>query len=118
MHDITITKIVRVSGQMIADQIVTAFEGGSNYWLDSATLTYPAPPATWETPWYSYPPMWEDMLFNVRLVGIENDDGDEEWTLIPAMIKKGLEVMATKHPNMFHDAFEVFEGDATIDLAT
>jgi hypothetical protein len=111
MHDITITKIVRVTGDQIADQIVTAVEGGCNYWLASFKLVTPRLSLTAgrEGLWYAKSAIWEDGPFLIRAVGLENDDGDEEWLLTPENLKRGLKVMATSHPKHFDDAF-VSEG--------
>lgn len=63
---------IPLSAQLLADVMITAFEGGSNYWVFSAeTLTLSR-----TNPWYADPEFWTNP-FEVKL---RTEDGDVVFT--------------------------------------
>ncbi|MCW2077909.1 UNVERIFIED_ORG: hypothetical protein M2193_000084 [Bradyrhizobium japonicum] len=59
-----------ITAQQLADQIVTALEGGSNYWLERFTSKRGKERAT-EGPWYSDPKVW-DGDFEIEVLADED----------------------------------------------
>ncbi len=82
--------VVKVTNQMITDQIVTAIEGGCNYWMESFHANKGRERAT-ESPWYSDPKVWGGDF------EIECSDGDDTSILTPDKIKSGLQWLAEHH---------------------
>lgn len=83
---------VKVTNQMVTDQIVTAIEGGCNYWLLNFIAKTGKERAT-ERPWYSDPKVWEGDF----LIECDVDDEDKVFTLSPDKIKSGLQWLAEHH---------------------
>jgi hypothetical protein len=94
---------LEVTSSMIADQIVTGFEGGVNYWVDRAIRIKGE---TTEKPWYSDPKLYEQDF------DIEIHAEDEVHHLTPETIKAGLEHMAKSMPSDFRDIVD-HQGDAS-----
>jgi hypothetical protein len=94
---------MNVSAQKISDQFVTAFEGGSNYWLFTARLMKADNRPT-ETPWYSDPKVFEKR-FEIEL-GYDDPKGYEGegkgLKLITHVdVRHGLDVMRRDYPKHF-----------------
>lgn len=62
-----------ITGQQIADQIITAIEGGSGYWIRDFELVKGT---TTEDPRYADPKLY-DQDFEIQITGHEDD---EDWT--------------------------------------
>lgn len=93
---ITITTTTTITSQQIADLMVTAIEGGSNYWCASIDNDGPyADPKTYE----------RDFTWKVET---HEDDPAE---LTPAKIEAGLQKLADEYPTFFHDLV----GDDALD---
>lgn len=109
-----------VTAQMIQDQIVTAFEGGSNYWLQDGRVELVKP--TYDElggkeekiVWYGRE---TDNFFARDEFEITIDVPDDELhKLTRESIVNGLAIMADQHANHFNDLVEE-NGDAnTADL--
>lgn len=82
---------VVLSPKDIADLIVTAFEGGSNYWIDSVPLH--EGPETTETPWYSDPAFY-DGPFRIEIL---EQDEETPKILDPERIQIGLDLLGSQH---------------------
>ena len=76
-----------VTPQMIADQMVCAFEGGSNYWIDKVRLKAGK---AHEEPWYACPKLYEDPALQIALWDEENN----KHLFGLAEIQEGLQIMA------------------------
>jgi hypothetical protein len=105
-----------VSAQKIRDQIVTAFEGWSNYWLYRAKLLRSDVKPT-ETPWYSDPKVFEEK-FEIQL-GYDEPDGYEgegrgRMLITETSVRNGLNVMARDYPERFA---AIVDGSADADTA-
>lgn len=86
-----------ITSQHICDQIITAIEGGINYWCAGAILVRPDKSTLAETPWYSDPKLYEqDFLIKVALHEPHEDD-KIDYELTPDAIRKGLAVLAEKY---------------------
>jgi hypothetical protein len=105
MH--TYTAKTTVSSQMIADQIVTAIEGGIGYWCENWSIKTPTTTAQFERPAYSDPKLYEG---DFKLVFKPYEDEPKELT--PETIQKGLDFMAEKYPDHFGDMMAE-NGDAS-----
>jgi hypothetical protein len=102
-----------ISSQKISDQLITAFEGGSNYWLQTAELITSVNAPT-ERPWYSSPVVF-DSSFTFKVgyddPNLEEGNGQGRRTIGLAAVKDGLQTMAEKFPRHFADLVSE-EGDA------
>jgi hypothetical protein len=65
-----ITTTVEITPRRIADLMVSAIEGGSNYWCQHVFLNSDAPKG-YDGPWYDNPAVYDDPNF-----GIEVMDGE------------------------------------------
>jgi hypothetical protein len=89
--DITVPGI---TWEKITDQIVSALEGGSNYWLQCFEPQSGRERAT-ESPWYSDQKVWSgDFLINCQAW-----EDDENYPLSPQKISEGLSWLAANHPH-------------------
>lgn len=104
---------VEVDGQKVADQIVTAFEGGVNYWCHGADLVSSEVKPT-ESPWYSCPKLWEgDFAILVKYDDPDKEEGNASGRkeINQDDIKRGIQMMAEKSPAHFTDLI-MDDGDA------
>ena len=83
-----------ITPQMIADQMVCAFEGGSNYWIDKVRLKAGK---AHEEPWYACPKLFEDPALQIAVW----DDEKQKHLFGLAEIQEGLQIMADKHKRHF-----------------
>jgi hypothetical protein len=82
--------ITGITHRKIADQIVTAIEGGSGYWMTS--FKPEGEIKTDVSPWYDDEKIWAGD-FKIR---VEIDD-DEDKLFTPESIRKGLQWLADNH---------------------
>lgn len=85
----TVTFTTTLPTEILADLMVTAFEGGISYWCAWAELVRGT---TIERPWYSDPKLYEQD-FEIKLHDAEEPD---TWTLTPDAIKRGLSLLDTE----------------------
>lgn len=84
-----------ISSSKIADQFVTAIEGGSAYWCDRLQLISSgdvAPDNTHKGPWYDNEQLYNDPALLLRAT-VEDTDHD----ITRADIQKGLAILAEKY---------------------
>ncbi|MBP1297016.1 MULTISPECIES: hypothetical protein [Bradyrhizobium] len=95
-----------LTAQQLADQIVTALEGGSNHWLERFHSKKGKERAT-EGPWYSDPKVW-DGDFEIEVLA---DEDSVTHSFTPDKVKDGLAWLMKNHP---HRVAEIIEetGDA------
>ena len=96
-----------VPSQAIADQVVTAIEGGVNYWCKNYDLVLPRSPEGFEKPFYSDPKFYEQD-FKLTFTPHEGDPKD----LTPEKLQKGLDFLAEKYPDHLADILTE-QGDAS-----
>lgn len=122
INNFQINVAVTVTFQRIADTLVSAFEGGSNYWYLIEEEIAPAPDKlypwdikTGEQVWgpYQYP-LSEGGAVIISVLDTEEGDDhhNKKFRLDLEAINKGLEVMANKFPRHFADMINE-NGDAT-----
>jgi len=87
----------RVSNQQIADQLITAFEGGINYWCRNVRVMRDDGVRLSDNDIMDRP----DDLERCTIEVYEIDGGIEPRTLKYADFKPGLEVMAKDYPEHF-----------------
>jgi hypothetical protein len=96
---VTIKRDVEITDQSLFDLLVTAREGGSNYWMEGIKYTKPqkkfTPVEDEVYPFVDYP-------LNGGTVKITHND-IEQHTLTREGIERGLVVMAEKYPRHMND---------------
>jgi len=114
--------------------LITAFEGGSNYWLAKATPMRSAEEIN-GTKYESLDPIsWESQFDTEELKGMglhyviplaegnyielveDEQAGNEEHVLLLADVKRGLEVMAKKYSRHWQDVVEDNHDSETADV--
>ena len=98
---------MQVDAQKIADQMVAAIEGGSNYWLNAFTPKGNTRQLAKEKPWYACPDVWSGD-FEVEC---EIDGEEEKKILRPADLQEGINILAQKYPEHMADVMDE-TGDA------
>jgi len=110
---------IEITSQMIADQIITAIEGGSNYWCDGFFLqncTLDGQTVEWrmnksrpplENPWYSDKRVYEGP-FEIHVTEIGEN---AHKVLNPERINRGLEWLSKNQPGRITEIVSE-EGDA------
>ena len=118
--------ISNVPVENISNCLVTAFEGGSNYWYEIAEEHRPinfnnTPAEDRQFKHISYPmneggslviTLSEDM----RAEEGNEDEDPETWTLNLETIAKGLEVMKSKHKSHYDDMVDENDDSTTGDV--
>jgi hypothetical protein len=86
-----------INAQHVADLMVTAFEGGSNYWIESLSIVKVTPKPEGDTknyPWYAYAGVYEDPELEIH-VEVKNE---EPVVFKYESIQKGLDLLYEKYP--------------------
>lgn len=97
--------------QTIDDQLITAFEGGSNYWYNIPNTNVAAPDGFIRNEEINYE--FLDKVYQGATLVVEDiEDHTELGELNMTTIKRGLEIMSANHENHFSDMMEE-TGDAT-----
>lgn len=91
---ITVATTYDVSQQQVADLVVTALEGGSNYWLGPCEPRYTSHEDYSQADKYS-----EDMISRVFSV----DEDDDTYVFDRIAVRRGVTLMANKFPHHFRD---------------
>lgn len=111
---IKITVTHEIDKQRISDLLVTAFEGGSNYWIEGLGYTEPKAitwtPAEKKSPKYAYYPL------NPGGAVAVDGQGKNRRYLVYSCIVDGLQLMANEHPTDFEDFRRGDEDAHTADL--
>ncbi len=122
---IKVQTTVMCSERDIADLLVTAFEGGSNYWIESIkSVRIDSTKDSIRTyvdgeqyPWYASFPLNK----TGKVIIIAEDDTEAQRVLDRASIEKGLQLMAQKSPKHFADfidkSYDATTGDVFLQLA-
>lgn len=91
----------KITASKLCDMFVTAFEGGSNYWLESVDLVEGNKPENELCVWWGSPNVYDDKL-KIRL----RDEDLKIYYIAWEDIKKGLEKFAKDSPRHFNDMME------------
>lgn len=90
--------IIPISNRQIADQIITALEGGINYWCRTAAIIMPDGSQISNVQLDKNPDILETATIKIL------EDDNEKWhTLTKADFQAGLQLMATKFSQHFSD---------------
>ncbi len=117
-----VTREHDITAQQICDLVVTAFEGGSNYWIEAADLAYPTRSdevwqkrAKLESPWYASRDLYELPRWTIRITVSEEDEPAERFReLTRERVTIGLNILGTE----YHDhLLEILEDNADADTA-
>jgi len=103
-----VTIPVEITNEQMENLLVTAFEGGSGYWMYIKSIKYP--PGK-ERKDYGDFPVYEVPFVKNGAVIIGDNETEETWTLTLLKMKKGLRIMAKKYPHHFKDVL-MEDGDA------
>lgn len=111
---------IEIAPRRIADLMITAFEGGANYWCSGARLgtANGRPKAAFEKPWYSDPKVWEcaSVEFFVTEITDETTGAEKTHRLTRLDIETGLKLMAEKWGRHFGDFVSENEDAETADV--
>jgi len=95
---IMVTRETRITNRDIADLLVTAFEGGVNYWMDEAE-----PLGDFDfkkAPWYDDESFWDQPGAKFKLHDLDQD----KWHVIDKpRIAVGFSLFASQHKEHFED---------------
>ena len=124
MSGFTVSTTVTVSLDQVASLLVSAMEGGSNYWY---WLNEKVAPVTWEFKafddeqperWYCNYPLNRGgaLIFSVL-----EDEDEKAYRLDSSALEKGLRLMAETQPDQFaavlEDTADAETGDVFLQLA-
>ena len=111
-HTLTIPITFTLDEQFFEDILVTALEGGSNYWIERVQINHPCGAKPKDVP----SSIWASQaLINGGSVIFKTDDNETE-TLTLGAFQNGVLVWADKHPNTVASAIFVECGMApTLD---
>jgi hypothetical protein len=100
-----------LTAQQVADQIVTALEGGSNYWL-GRFLPKKGKELAVERPWYACPNVWAGD-YEIEILA---DEDSKTYSFTPDKLKTGLEWLAKNHPDRITEIVEETGDAETADV--
>ena len=105
-----VTTTIKVTPQIIADMIVGAIEGGSQYWVSEIRYIEGFDEAR-EKPAYS------DLLVYVNdfELGITTVDGDKH-VITPESVQKGIQVMCDEYRHEFDNMMNEHDDASTHDV--
>lgn len=94
---------IHISPELVADLMITAFEGGSNYWLAGWSLRSAKTETRRGQPWYADPHLYEDD-FTIDLTLSEEDGSLGEKRIVELEnVQIGINKMATNSTGFFAD---------------
>lgn len=110
-HALVLPITITLEEQFFEDILVSALEGGSNYWIESIKINHPGGQRPKDVP----SSLWASQaLFNGGSVIFKTDD-DETETLTLGAFQNGTLLWADKHPiTVTHNLF-VDNGKVTLD---
>jgi len=111
-----ITTTTTISGERIACLMISAVEGGCNYWCSGLFLERPDQDSLSEQPWYAAPELYENTQLRLRVVEQVDDDETKEHIVDLLDIKRGLQLMAEKHRSHFADIVNENDDAITADV--
>ena len=107
---------IDITPQQVCDQIVTAFEGGSNYWLGNADLAPESPrPVRMGKPWYATAALYEMVGWKI-ICTTDDEDGNQPYTLNRAAVTKTLAMLVANHQQMLHEIMSETGDAETADV--
>jgi hypothetical protein len=110
----TFSVTTTIESQRIADLVTTAFEGGSNYWIETVSILKVPPKPEGEDhsyPWYSFKNVYEDPDFQVKI----NVEDDDPVIFDHASIQRGLDYLSKNYPRHINDILQENDDAETAD---
>lgn len=112
-----ITTTVKLTPQRVSDLFVGAFEGGSNYWMQSANIIVGKERKEKGLVWWGAPAVFQgDYSFKVSYENPEKGPTYVSKTLTQDDVAKGAQIMAQKYPEHFADIVQDNEDAITADV--
>lgn len=109
------TTTIEFNHETVSDLVVTAFEGGSNYWIGKVRLLEGK---FEERPWYGDASLYRH---NFRIEVRPDEDDPEPLYLTPETARRGFEVLRDKFPwhfgNVIHENADADTADAWLQCA-
>lgn len=101
-----------VTGRRIADLMVSAIEGGVNYWCAGMYLKVPDPKTIDHDWWYDYAPLYDrdDLIIEVKV------QGDKPRTVTKKDFEEGIKFMAARYPRHWADFIAENDDAETADV--
>lgn len=93
--------------------MVSAFEGGSNYWIEQVEPIKGETDPNDNVVWWGHECFWADPDFEVDIIVWEED---EHATLTPAKILEGQQKMLNEHPRHWADIINENDDAETADV--
>jgi hypothetical protein len=106
---------IHVPNSRIADMLVGAFEGGSNYWLESCQCEKSANTKFIGGEDY-YSPIYADCLYGEVICFTDEEDGNRIFKLNSDVLENGLRIMAEIAPKHFGDMISENDDATTADV--
>ena len=113
-----------LKNELICNAFAGAFEGGSNYWLQTAELVFATnkPDPARKLVWWGHENLYEaPFTFKVQYDDPDSENGEgngegEKTLSFPEDVQKGLELMAQKAPRHFADLISENDDAETHDV--
>jgi len=102
MFDIAIQNTYTLDAERVVDLLITAFEGGSNHWIDHVTPQFSYDQEDVEVNWYSTIPFMERDDWIIKITDVEGD----EHTVTKEVMRKGFEYLAEQHLSVLESIVE------------
>lgn len=112
---ITVTVPLQVPVERIKDLLTSAFEGGSNYWVEVAERIGEAKNNK-DAPFLSDAPFVKDGYLKIKEDESESDTKGGWFNIDPKTIAEGLKVMAQKYPKAWADFMNENDDAETGDI--
>lgn len=112
---------LEVPAQTIADLMVTAIEGGCNYWMSHFQASWiPKLKETCDLPWYAQEEVYKDPDFSIAIFVKDEDEDSGLFILSQAGVVIGLSKLNSEFPEharkIFEENYDVETADVFLQL--
>ena len=105
-----------IPSQRVADLVITAVEGGCNYWCNGLFLKKHNAKLT-DGNWYADPKLYDESFILECLETVDERTGETKSHLIgPGEFSRGFDVMARDFPKAFEDFMSENDDAETADI--
>ncbi|TXM69642.1 hypothetical protein [Methylobacterium sp. WL120] len=117
MNEFSVTITKTLSPSKIADQVITAIEGGIGYWCEAVDVMEPDRSTLTEKPWYADPKLYAGP-FSIKFTELEEHKAGagRDRYLTPANVQSGLNTMSEKYQDHFRDLVDENGDSDTADV--
>jgi hypothetical protein len=112
---LSVTIPLTVTIERIKDLLTSAFEGGSNYWIEEAERVGEAQDRK-QAPYLCDAPFVKDGYVRIKDEGDAINHNGGWFNINPQTIKEGLEKMAAKYPKAWADFMNENDDAETADI--